>query len=299
MKKNSAFSLIELSIVILIIGILIAGVTQASRLVRESRIKTAQTLTKSSPAASITGLVAWYEPTLDESLVSVANGLNPEDTNVLNEWNDINPQTTSKTDITQGTTINQPTYSQNGIGGLPSVKFDGVNDYFVNTTNLPLAGEDDTYTLVIVWQSSIVNGSQTMFGEGPATTSTAARGAMIIANNNGTYGYSAISANNSYAGISYTANTSYITIARVNNAADPSVYLHTNSNTASSGNPANSPTTFDLIATEFLVGVRPGDRTTPFTGLISEIMVFDRALKQQEAQDLNVYFSKKYGIKLI
>ena len=38
-NKNGAFSLIELSIVILIIGILIAGVTQGSRLVREAKIK--------------------------------------------------------------------------------------------------------------------------------------------------------------------------------------------------------------------------------------------------------------------
>ncbi|MFM2200490.1 MAG: hypothetical protein RL769_545, partial [Pseudomonadota bacterium] len=49
MKKNhntnprhQAFSLIELSIVILIIGILVAGVTQSSRLVNQIRLSTAQ-----------------------------------------------------------------------------------------------------------------------------------------------------------------------------------------------------------------------------------------------------------------
>jgi len=47
MKNNRllAFSLIELSIVVLIVGILIAGVTQGSRLIRESKVKTARTLT--------------------------------------------------------------------------------------------------------------------------------------------------------------------------------------------------------------------------------------------------------------
>lgn len=53
--KKSAFSLIELSIVILIVGILIAGVTQSSRMVGKSRIKTAKTLTQSSPVGSIKG----------------------------------------------------------------------------------------------------------------------------------------------------------------------------------------------------------------------------------------------------
>jgi prepilin-type N-terminal cleavage/methylation domain-containing protein len=41
-KPSKAFSLKELSIVVLIIGILIAGVTQGSRLVRQSRLSTAQ-----------------------------------------------------------------------------------------------------------------------------------------------------------------------------------------------------------------------------------------------------------------
>ena len=53
-NKISAFSLIEVSAVILIIGILIAGVIGASVLVKESKIAAAQSLTKSSPIAGIT-----------------------------------------------------------------------------------------------------------------------------------------------------------------------------------------------------------------------------------------------------
>ena len=59
MKKLSfkkAFSPIELSIVILIIGILIAGVTQSSRLIRQAKLKTAQTLTSGAD-----GVTTWYD----------------------------------------------------------------------------------------------------------------------------------------------------------------------------------------------------------------------------------------------
>ena len=50
LKKNlhKAFSLIELSIVVLIIGILIAGITQGSRLVRQSRLVVARSLTQNA-----------------------------------------------------------------------------------------------------------------------------------------------------------------------------------------------------------------------------------------------------------
>ncbi|MFM7620300.1 MAG: prepilin-type N-terminal cleavage/methylation domain-containing protein, partial [Alphaproteobacteria bacterium] len=47
--KTQAFSLIELSIVILIIGILVAGVTQSSRLVNQFRLTSARNITLSSP----------------------------------------------------------------------------------------------------------------------------------------------------------------------------------------------------------------------------------------------------------
>jgi prepilin-type N-terminal cleavage/methylation domain-containing protein len=47
MKKKllKAFSLIELSIVILIIGIVVAGVTQSSRLVRQMRLASVKSMT--------------------------------------------------------------------------------------------------------------------------------------------------------------------------------------------------------------------------------------------------------------
>ena len=56
-KISRAFSLIELSIVILIIGILVAGVVQSSRLVKKMRLQTAQNLTTISPIPSIKDLV--------------------------------------------------------------------------------------------------------------------------------------------------------------------------------------------------------------------------------------------------
>ena len=96
MKK--AFSLIELSIVILIIGILVAGVTQSSRLIREFRVSTAESLTQSSPVASIKGLTFWLETSLDASFLPNE----AEDGMVITQWNDINPQTTTKSNAWAG-----------------------------------------------------------------------------------------------------------------------------------------------------------------------------------------------------
>ncbi len=59
MKKQCklAFSLIELSIVALIIAILIVGVTQGLRLVAQAKLKSAQSLTANLPAHFICELI--------------------------------------------------------------------------------------------------------------------------------------------------------------------------------------------------------------------------------------------------
>ena len=64
---KKAFSLIELSIVILIIGILVAGVTQSSRLVSQFRLLSARNITQSSPVHSIKDLLIWLETTSTKS----------------------------------------------------------------------------------------------------------------------------------------------------------------------------------------------------------------------------------------
>ena len=99
MKKISAkaFSLIELSIVILIIGILIAGVTQGSRLVSAMKLNTARTVTQSSEVNSITGVVTWLESTADKSF----DDAEETDGSIITNWYDINPQSLLKNNAQQ------------------------------------------------------------------------------------------------------------------------------------------------------------------------------------------------------
>lgn len=125
MKNFKAFSLIELSIVILIIGILVAGVTQSSRLLRQVALSSAKSLTTSSPVHSISGLVSWYEPTLDKSF----DEFEASDNSTVSKWYDINPTSSSKIDLIQTDATRRPTYTSNAVNGLPSLKFNGVNTY--------------------------------------------------------------------------------------------------------------------------------------------------------------------------
>jgi len=127
--NKTAFSLIELSIVVLIIGILIAGISQSSRLIKAMKLSTARSLTRSSDVNSINNLTAWFDATaegvLSSSCDTVVNGVastfstslattprtegnvakrtinynQPEHRDIVRLWKDSSPQNTESAKI--------------------------------------------------------------------------------------------------------------------------------------------------------------------------------------------------------
>jgi prepilin-type N-terminal cleavage/methylation domain-containing protein len=118
---KKAFSLIELSIVILIIGILVAGVTQSSRLVSRMRILSARSITQSAPVSSIKDLYSWHETVLESSF----DEAEASDGTRITNWYDFNPQTSTDKILINQTDVNlKPLYSSGKINGLPAnIKF--------------------------------------------------------------------------------------------------------------------------------------------------------------------------------
>jgi prepilin-type N-terminal cleavage/methylation domain-containing protein len=68
--KTKAFTLIEVSIVILIVGIMIAGTFIGNRLVAKSRLAAAESLARSSPVPGIKDNMLWLETSLSASIDS-------------------------------------------------------------------------------------------------------------------------------------------------------------------------------------------------------------------------------------
>lgn len=144
-KSFKAFSLVELSVVIIIIGIFIAGVTQGSRLIDESRVKVAKSLTANSRIPSLEGLVVWYEPVLDSSFVEGE----AVDGKIISQWNDNNPQNSTRlnakaaqaTDSSKityngvsganSTNTSGPTYVEDGINHIPTLRFTNAATTYV------------------------------------------------------------------------------------------------------------------------------------------------------------------------
>lgn len=147
MNNKKAFSLIELSIVILIIGILIAGVTQGNGLYEESILVTARSVTKSAPVAATPDLITWIETTSVESFEDDQE----DDGAEVTLWRNINPQIASDDFHAFATTGTAPTYNPDCINNLPCLTFDGTQ-FMTMTQN---AGDTHELTIFVVFFTQV------------------------------------------------------------------------------------------------------------------------------------------------
>ena len=285
MKNNRnlrAFSLIEISIVVLIIGILIVGVTQSSRLVAQAKVNSARTLTQSSPAPSIDGLVFWIEASSPQESFSNED---IEDGDAITLWNDINSQNSTRNNLALAN--GAPVYTTDGINSIPALTFNSnslTSSNFANISTgtatvfaalrLPSTLSDGT----IVSKSTNFELKATEDGEWVFCTS-ACNTSSASATANGSYVVSVVFNNNSTAnsgdtlgGVNIFQNGVLLTQAATTGAT-----ITSNTTTLTVGNVATG--TADYLE-----------------GVLGEVIVFDRSLKQEERQSVEEYLGKKWGI---
>jgi len=288
-KLKNAFSLIELSIVILIIGILVAGVTSSSRLIKRMKITVAQNLTQSSPVPSIKDLSVWYETSLDKSF----NDAEESDQTPVTTWYDNNIQSSFKYDFKQATLANQPKYSEGIINGIPSLRFDGADDHMV-ATSVGISGKG--LTAFIVGQRFAYGASfqVSLAGLAAGQTDDTNSGSVVAFADFGNYFVSGTGLQwfSNY-GSNHQGNGAPFVLSTVFNGTVNYIYLN-----GLVGSGYNITTSF--IIDSLRVGCKYS--TAPayfFNGYISEVIIYSRALSTEERKAVEAYLSKKYAIKVV
>lgn len=299
-KKSSlhkAFSLIELSIVILIIGILVAGVTQGSRLVNAYKLSTARTITQSAPVTSIKNLVIWLDATAESSITNQNGSTDIENGDTVKSWKDISQTTIDKRSISQATTAYQPAYITNAINNLPSVRFTATNDNSRLTGSI-IGGVnlESTIFFVFKWNSSnalstslfsvLANGTVAPDTENAISTG----GAFTFYVWNGASNLDTLS-------YTLTSGTSLIMDRYYNPTANSStLYVNGTSVSTSTASVSGTYGTVSLDGVLCIGNHSAAART--FGGDIGEFIMFDRALKSEERKAVEQYLGKKWGIKV-
>lgn len=297
-SKIRAFSLIELSIVVLVIGILIAGIIGGNNFIEKTAIQSARALTNSSPVASIKDLLVWYETTSEKSFDSNVDMSNSS-ANQISIWYDINPTKPSKFNISQGTPSRRPVLTRAAINGLPALLFDGTNDFLENTTLL-MDTKLPNYSIIVVGQCSNILKSNPIFGQYIAGDTSDHTNHFLRIDKDGVVNADQFTP---FGGSTSTLRPFFIrknenfiiTLTRSNNA--PLIYVNGILRT----NISNTGETYDGITpNRTIVGYRSSvtDTTKYFSGYIAEIIIFDRTLRNEERNSIEKYLGQKWKIKV-
>jgi len=284
-KSNKAFSLIEFSIVGLVISILVAGTIQSHFLSRKAILANARSQTASSSVVSIGNLMLWYESTSKKSFRDSES----IDGKLVSVWYDLNPEINAlKNNASQVTQINRPTYKINKINGLPAVEFD----------------RSDANFMLFDDGSGIVNSEYTIFIVGQRSDSGASDfigGSETTTDSNLRIGYesdTSIAALHWGNGVATTCSAyiglSPIIISVTFNFDKRNIYV--NGELQATTPIGTADETQALIS---YAGAGLGAYASNYLeGDIGEIIIFKKYLKTEEKKSVERYLGKKWKIEI-
>ncbi len=306
-NQNKAFSLIELSIVILIIGLLVAGIVKGQGLYNKMKIISAASLTNNSVVNSIPNLDAWYETTASKSF----NSSDLQDGGQINNWYDINPTMSEKKNLAKySASYNLPTYKKNCINGLPCVDFNGIDQCLLSNNKINIVGAT-TGTIFVVGQTREGVVGNTALYIGPTSGSVARRQIVLDFSkddesgneNAGISGYRFIGSN-------YIFNKPFNDQDFIStwswsspDVSNDNFNLYINGVAQTKHSSTILGGKLNIANHKFTIGashnrVTGNACTSFFNGSIAEIIIFRKNLRTAQRKSVEKYLSQKYGISV-
>ncbi len=292
---KKAFSLIEVSVVILIIGVLISGISQGIDLYNDYKIANARTLTLNSIVPRIQNLSMWYETTSEKSFKTSK----PNDGELINQWNDINPQRTMKINLFNiPNDASRPAYKNSVINGLPALKFSNAQELRsedIKGNNFFISNDITVFVVQNAVGATLFNTTMSWV---PTTNNLDAGGSEIarfnlhLSHNNIFYFDFGGRIEASGADISFKKNNLF----SFKRSASEMIMRLNGQQISYSSSIAGIISNSNI--SPFIVGKLRTDSNYSFDGLIGEIIIYGNGLGINEIQKVEAYLSKKWGIKI-
>jgi type II secretory pathway pseudopilin PulG len=282
MKTSRAFSLIETSIVILIIGVVVAGVVQGARLMKKAKLTSARAATAAAPVNFIKDLSIWYDTSSEESFPATQ----AESGKAVSSWNSI-IKTGADVAAMTGTAASgsEPTYVAGSLSSLPTLSFGGTKAMNLPDGSFP--NGNSAYTVFLVAEPSS-GGTVLSSGSGNNINSIGfdAGGNFTVnggSGNGGSFLASTTGNNLQIITHSYDGTTP--------DATHNKVWVNGVSSTINSISNAGSAKATNADS------VKIGATSGGLNGNLGEVIVFARALDDEERQEVEKYLTKKWNVK--
>ena len=283
---RKAFSLIEISIAIIIIGILIGGITQAIEMFSEASLKGARNLSKSSRITRIDDLSLWLDATSDKAFDK-----EKDDGTTISMWKDTNPRSTSQI-VGNPVSANLPTYILSAINGLPTASFKKTSSNCMTIPSQSIVNNSEDFTLYLIFSPTSLDDGIIL--EKNNATATAFPFSLEL--NGGYYKFSVKDSTTTLSVLgAKKANINKPNLIRLSRIKGSQIEITVNGVSSTQSDTLTSST---LNTAELAIGCRNGATPANFiNGNIGETSFFNRNLSVKEKADIEEYFYKKWKMK--
>ena len=288
--NKKAFTIIELSIVILVISVMVVGVVTGKSLITKSRLANAKSLTRQSVINDMgDDLIAWYETSLEGSFKPSET---KTDGSSITLWKDSNKNAVNKNDAIATIPLdiaNQPKLYQNVFyNSIPGLRFSGAQYLNFNGTKFA----KNSYTVFVVEQRGYSSGYNFFIA-----------GSTGSSNSNLVLGYRTQNLmTQSHWNYDYDVPISFPNYSSQNLIPRIHTFLFNNSigkqYTLNGKNPSEQDTNKDPLTSYISarIGFCQPCGNTYYVGDLAEIIMFKRSLKTEEVEAIESYLGSKYGI---
>ena len=278
-KNRKGFSLIEISVVILIIGVLIAGISQASDMIDDAALKGARTASKGSRVSRIKDLVLWLDATSDGASLTALNK-QAVDLDTVTQLKDLNPRSSDKLTLTGAST-----FSSNKVSGLPALALNGTSNYFKLSDRFD--NSTGEYTIYLVYQPVVIPATNKVILEKRSATGTVFPYKLELEST----GFYKLSDNTgSVYGAKKASAGKVNVIALTRSASTLGIEVDDVYKSGAGGTGVNSD--------ELIIGALNATPLAVFNnGRIGELIIYERDLSAPEKADIEAYLFKKWKIE--
>ena len=277
-KRLRGFSLIEVAVVILIIGIFVSGILAANKMINKFRLAAAESLTVASPINSIPEVAMWLETSLESSFnqSEATNGAE------ITTWSDQKKSSPNKVVISCNSVAGCPTYS-NTINRIHAVEFNNggfleFDGSFLNKTD---------YTIIVLEKRKSSGSNNYFLGSASAGANDSILlgygSDSVVVHKQGSNSYAADSAVEGYSDSKEKARLFVFT-----HSATEGKKTYINGTLASEDSSNTAP----------LSGVATLAIGKGYVGEIGEIAIFTKALRVSERKAVEDYLGKKWSRKV-
>jgi prepilin-type N-terminal cleavage/methylation domain-containing protein len=283
LRKKSAFTLIELSIVLIIIGLVVGALVGGQSLIKSSQLKSARQLSNSAPLFSKKGshLIMWLDATSRDAF----NNVNIQNGDDVTKWNDVNKTQISNLRFHANELTNPPSYLRDGINSLPSIDFNGTSDRISTTRTF---NPQTPFTLFLVGRLN--QSDSEVYQYFFRLFSNSSR--IYIASDDSSKFY-------------YTVGDVHSTGTLPDSDTDPHIFSLRSQGGSSSvttesffDGSSNGTRDVEINSANDIFSIGSAGSVSFLNGQIGEVIMFNTALHDNEIDEIEFYLSQKWSIPL-